>query len=126
MKTYCDGCNVTHRPIMCFNKPRKPLRPRTQTKGYQNEKAAYIAWHALNPPDADGLWYCDYCGVPLTNDPERMKFGIRPLTIDHVKPRGSNAELRYDPKNFVACCYKCNSKKGSMDADTFKSKLIGS
>jgi len=43
---------------------------------------------------------CAYCGVKTKN-----------LTIDHVIPRSKGGKTEFD--NCVACCKKCNHKKGS-------------
>lgn len=34
-------------------------------------------------------------------------------TLDHVLPRGSHPELRYELSNLKPCCWDCNYKKGS-------------
>jgi 5-methylcytosine-specific restriction endonuclease McrA len=43
---------------------------------------------------------CSYCGVKSKN-----------LTIDHVLPRSRGGKTDFD--NCVACCKKCNDKKGA-------------
>jgi 5-methylcytosine-specific restriction endonuclease McrA len=50
---------------------------------------------------------CYYCNSPAH-------------TVDHVVPvsRSSEAEA-YDPNNMVACCSRCNSKRGSRNQGVF-------
>lgn len=115
--TYCGKSD--HSSLMCFNKPRSNKPPNPDTKGYRNEKAAYAHWYRENPPDENGLWYCHYCGEPLTNDRDKLDLGIQRITIDHYKSRSGNPHLRYEPSNFVPSCYTCNSEKGSLDGDTY-------
>lgn len=114
---YCGGTD--HTTLMCFNKPRVPFKPATATKGYQNMEAAYTHWYRENPPDENDLWYCFYCGVPLTREPSKLDMGVQRITIDHYLARSGNVEIKYDPANFVACCFKCNSEKGSMSGDDY-------
>lgn len=130
---YCDGCGVTHTSLMCFNKPRKPLiyRPKPKRvseqtkKHYRSLKAAYLIWYQRNKPDGSNLYYCFYCHRAITNDEQQMEMGIQPMTLDHYHPRSTHKDLVYDPDNLVACCYPCNSEKGSIDGDLYMQKIGG-
>lgn len=44
---------------------------------------------------------CQYCG---------NEFSARDLTLDHVLPRSRGGQSTWE--NLVACCFKCNNKKG--------------
>jgi 5-methylcytosine-specific restriction endonuclease McrA len=46
---------------------------------------------------------CQYCGV---------RAGARELTLDHVIPRSRGGKHCW--VNVVACCYRCNDRKGRM------------
>ena len=48
------------------------------------------------------LWTCTYCGCELHG---------AAATVDHVVAR-ANGGSEYDPANLVACCRRCNSRKG--------------
>lgn len=45
---------------------------------------------------------CQYCGTP---------FLPKGLTLDHVIPRSRGGENTWE--NLVACCHRCNNRKGS-------------
>lgn len=45
---------------------------------------------------------CQYCRVEYTTDK---------LTLDHVIPRSRGGESSFE--NLVACCHRCNNKKGA-------------
>ena len=46
-------------------------------------------------------WHCQYCN---------KKFPTEDLTLDHVMPRARGGTTCWE--NIVACCGKCNDKKG--------------
>ena len=52
-------------------------------------------------------YICYYCNQPAH-------------TVDHIIPvsRSTEAEA-YDPNNMVACCSRCNSKRGSRNQGVF-------
>lgn len=103
---YCGKDN--HTSLMCWSKPRKPFRkigPVTH-KWLDTRKE----WVKNNPPDYRGYWFCFYCTRPLTYEE---------LTLDHLHPRSTHPELRYDHNNLVPSCYPCNIAKGSKDIDSF-------
>lgn len=82
-------------------------------------KAAYRHWHRENQPDSSGYWYCRYCGVAITVDKDNLVMGVLPLTVDHYYSRSLRPDLKYDPKNLVACCPPCNTEKGSLSGDEY-------
>lgn len=43
---------------------------------------------------------CCWCGLPAT-------------TVDHVRPLAEGG-ARLDPTNLVACCVRCNSRRGQQ------------
>jgi len=53
---------------------------------------------------------CQYCN---------NEFRTYELTLDHVKPRCMGGRLTWE--NAVACCAKCNSRKGSLQVHQLKS-----
>jgi hypothetical protein len=66
----------------------------------------------LRDCDADGVCRCVYCLQPLalkanTNNPAAF-------SIDHTCARAEGGALR-DPKNLVACCYRCNRSKDKLE-----------
>jgi 5-methylcytosine-specific restriction endonuclease McrA len=66
-----------------------------------------------------GPWTCYICSVPLDIEAHD---GFQRLTLDHVLPRSTHPELRYEHANLEPCCWSCNTKKGSMDATSRASK----
>lgn len=118
-KTYCENCNITHSSIMCFNKPRKAIKPSQkpiapESKEYKKKrKATRKAWLELNPPNIYGEWTCylqisTKCPIVLTN---------LTLRLEHIKSKVRYPELRFDVTNIDASCEYCNSVKGSWDIE---------
>ena len=60
---------------------------------------------------------CSYCGIELDN---------KTFTIDHVKPicRFKNKKEANTWENQVACCRKCNGKKGNKTPKEAGMKLL--
>ena len=54
---------------------------------------------------------CYYCNSPAH-------------TVDHIIPvsRSTEAEA-YDPNNMIACCSRCNSKRGSRNHSVFLASM---
>jgi 5-methylcytosine-specific restriction endonuclease McrA len=75
-------------------------------------------WIRTHPPNEHGYWEC-YLG--LTKQCRRW-LSIEYLTLDHVKPRGSNPSQRNHMKNIRPACKNCNYLKGSMSLASVKKK----
>jgi hypothetical protein len=58
---------------------------------------------------------CQYCGCQLNGEI---------ATIDHVLPRSRGGKHRWE--NVVACCLKCNRKKGDRTPSEAKMPLLSS
>ena len=58
-------------------------------------------------------YVCQYCG---------NKFQYHELTMDHVIPKSRGGEKSWT--NIVACCKRCNSKKGNKTPKEAKMPLI--
>ena len=104
-KSYCNNCGITHTSIMCFNKPRIPIRPKPNLTWDQTVDR----WYALNPPDENGNWICylqiaDLC--PKLLDKEQ-------ITLEHVIPKSRGKKYKYNVNNIRPACVYCNSLKGS-------------
>lgn len=109
-KSYCDNCGITHTALMCFNKPRLPIRPKRNLTWEQTK----IKWIILNPADQYGLWECYLKIAP--NCLRRMD--RQQLVLDHIKPKGSFPEIAYDMDNLGPVCFYCNSLKGSRSLES--------
>jgi 5-methylcytosine-specific restriction endonuclease McrA len=55
---------------------------------------------------------CQYCGATAEPRPNRggRKYHLAAMTIDHVVPRSRGGRTDWD--NVVACCGRCNARKG--------------
>jgi 5-methylcytosine-specific restriction endonuclease McrA len=56
---------------------------------------------------------CQYCA---------QTFPASELTLDHVIPRSRGGESSWE--NLVACCYRCNNRKGNRTPEEAGMKLI--
>ncbi len=56
---------------------------------------------------------CQYCGNP---------YPPSELTLDHVQPRSRGGESTWD--NLVACCKKCNHRKGNRTPEESSMRLL--
>lgn len=78
--------------------------------------------------ERDG-WACVYCRQPLTREvlptDEPGAYvsppGYEYPTLDHVVPRCRGGG--HGQGNLVACCPKCNARKGSRTADEFRARV---
>ena len=109
---YCDNCGVTHTTIMCFNKPRKPLRQMSVKNQHRTQMVKQL-WHDLNPPDSNGHWYCylqiaPNCLIVLSKET---------LRLEHVKSKVRYPGRKYDVSNLKPACDYCNELKGSRDLE---------
>lgn len=69
-------------------------------------------WFEYNPPDlGDDYYQCQLCPFPVHKDE---------VTLDHIKPKGSNPKLKYDLANLQAAHARCNYLKGSMSMEQYK------
>lgn len=104
---------------MCFNKPRQPLATHKYIHKHGPVAAKWrevrLDWIQKHP----GPWQCYICGVPLDIEPHD---GFQSLTLDHVLPRATHPELRWNHDNLEPACWSCNHKKGSMDSIARASK----
>lgn len=87
-----------------------------------NDNNTRKRWLFHNKP-TDGYWYCTYCSKPLTTDKDMLAMGVERLTLDHYHTRSRHPELRYDIKNLVPSCFRCNYAKGSIDGDDYVKKI---
>ena len=56
---------------------------------------------------------CQYCSCPLN---------VENATVDHVLPRSKGGKHKWD--NVVACCLKCNRKKGNRTPQEANMELL--
>lgn len=61
-------------------------------------------WVKLNLPNHQGYYECYICHIWIP---------ANELTVDHIRSRSRNPELRYDIRNLAPACYECNNAKGS-------------
>lgn len=107
MTNTCKLCGATgHTKFRCKLKPRTPIK-RTKLKTHGKHYYLWIEtrdrWLEQNKAP---YYNCYICGKVLTRSQ---------LTLDHIKSRSRNPELRYKLSNLAACCGPCNIAKGSKD-----------
>ena len=119
----CKECGSPWHTAM-FHKPRKPIavnRPlKRSTKPIRFEavktrdkrKATEAAWHAANPPDKDGYWYCYISKHPAC--PKRLT--IETLVLEHNHSKARRKDLQFDITNIYPACAFDNKAKGSLTA----------
>ena len=61
-------------------------------------------------------YYCQYCGIDLRENLDN----VFPPTVDHVNPVRSGG--KNNPKNLVACCWRCNSGKKDYNEFIYKDR----
>ena len=101
----CLDCGVVFRfergasRARCDECDRKRQRQRDQRRGSASQRGYGEGWRTARAEvlDRDG-WLCRYCGQPANS-------------VDHVVPLAEGG-ARLDPTNLVACCLRCNSKRG--------------
>lgn len=110
-----------------WHKPRKPIAVRTPLKRatkplrFEAEKtrakrkATEAEWHAANPPDQHGFWYCYISKHPLC--PKRLT--IETLVLEHDLSKARRKDLQFDITNIHPACGYDNKAKGSLSAKEY-------
>lgn len=65
-------------------------------------------------------WRCAYCGQKMKNAARARH--PRRITLDHCTPLSRGGS--WERQNVVACCARCNERKGAMTADEFRALKI--
>lgn len=116
---YCKICGSNkHYSTFCYSVRRKMIPKRgKQAIKWISERKDFIK----KTKPSNGIWLCHYCGVKLVETKDDLLFNpdAQLLTVDHIKPRGSNPKLRYKMENLVPCCQLDNALKGSQDYESF-------
>lgn len=126
----CKHCGSDkHWPFQCFIRPGQPKRcldcgsdlhrtsrcsyrrllamKRKTGKGALRWASTRRAWFSANKGIS---FHCYICGVFMLKSE---------TTLDHVKPRGSHAHLRYELTNLEPCCGPCQTSKGSKSLKNY-------
>lgn len=100
MAKTCQVCGKRAYSDYCVqHKPRKPIPQQGKhAKKWQDTRKQ---WFRENPAKQ---YVCYLCGKLLNKEE---------TTLDHIKPRSGNPELRYEFSNLKPCCWSCNASKGS-------------
>jgi len=90
-RSYSDYC-VQH-------KPRKPIAQKGKyAKRWDDFRLDWLKRHK------QATFICGICGLPVKREV---------VTLDHIKPRSGNPELRYEESNIQPAHIACNINKGS-------------
>lgn len=114
-KRACIHCgSLLHYKTFCRQAPKKPIitrQPIPQESKKTNAKRVKTAnqWFRENPPDETNHWEC-YLQISVLC-PKRLSRGL--LTLEHVRPKVKNPELRFVVSNIKPSCSFCNRLKGS-------------
>lgn len=115
---YCEGTD--HTSLMCFNKPRRPIKPKSD-KTARLEQETRQLWFALNPPNERGLWYCYLRIAPDCWN----KLTRTTIQLEHVQSKARYPERKYDVTNLMPACGPCNKMKGSRDLEDIPEYVAG-
>lgn len=97
--TYKDCTRNCYGEFCLMHKPRKPLNQRGKHAiRWQDFRLQWLKDHS------DEVFTCGICGLPVAREV---------VTLDHIKPRSGNPELRYTDSNIQPSHLKCNLQKGS-------------
>lgn len=127
MKTpNCKNCGREgHYKTFCPALKRPPIKTKKRLNKIGKVGEAWISarveWIIAHPAP-DDIWYCHYCKVPLVLSESHWLYQAGHamiLTLDHIKPRGSNPKLRFAMDNLIPCCGPDNVLKGSQDYARF-------
>ncbi len=115
----CKYCgSLLHTSLMCRDRPRAPLKTKKLINRVGPVTAKWIEtrneWIQQNPPDEYGYWDCYLRISPMC----LPRVDIYTMTLDHIKPRSTHVELRYELSNLKPCCSSCNAEKGSRELET--------
>ena len=107
----CEYCgSYEHYKTWCYNKPKQPIKVKVtevkkRGKHFYAWKAFRKDWLSRNP---ELVFTCGICGGQVSREE---------VTLDHIIPRSSGPQFRYDPKNIQPAHYLCNTTKGSRKVD---------
>lgn len=116
-KKYCENCGITHTAIMCFNKPRRPIKKESE-KYHSRRTATTRKWFDENPPDAKGVWICYLQISPLCP----IKLTRSTIRLEHVNSKARHPDQRFDVDNLKPACDYCNKLKGSLSEAEARAK----
>lgn len=100
MSWSCKTCGKRSYSDYCVqHKPRKPINQRgKQAIRWQDFRLDWLKRHK------QAVFTCGICGLPVQREV---------VTLDHIKPRSGNPELRYSDSNIQPAHINCNLEKGS-------------
>lgn len=112
----CGNCTYKRNIEIAKGSHRKAIKYRgTAGIKWSRAKRDWINTHEAE----EGIYYCHYCGLPLTIEPDLLDLGVEYLTLDHMQPRGSNPHKKYLQDNLVPSCLMDNSRKGSRSYEDY-------
>lgn len=108
--SYCGGNN--HYAFQCYRKRSdgKHKSINKESKTHKRKRAElYHNFFRQNPPDEQGGYVC-YLNISKDCPGWVMK---EEVSLEHVFPRSSYPEVRYNILNIKPSCWWCNQLKGS-------------
>lgn len=123
----CSFCKKEgHQKLNCYayqkTKPRgktttiKPLKQRLGKKYHEDlhTRQDWVYKHG-------GIYATWECYLRISPMCLRI-LNINTLALDHIKPKGTNRELRHDLNNLKPSCAPCNGLKGSSSLEYLSEK----
>lgn len=105
----CKWCgSLNHWPYQCFYNPKPRKKIKLHGQHYSMWEHTRNKWFKDNWAESYECYLCGRYLLPTET------------TLDHIKPRSSNPELRYEMSNLAPCCMTCNTLKGSQSLENYK------
>jgi len=102
--TYPDCMRGCYGEFCLMHKPRKPIPQKGKyAKRWDDFRLDWLKRHK------QATFICGICGLPVKREV---------VTLDHIRNRSANPELRYEDSNIQAAHLSCNLEKGSRSGWT--------
>ena len=117
----CEFCNTDYTPVQYQEEAQRYCSKQCkQKKKSQNRREHGFSHGGYNRTVYIKMWlkgqgHCYYCKIPFDVDDN--------WCIDHTIPRSivkEMSKIKHDISNMQVVCFECNTRKGSLDSESFK------